>query len=61
MKVTPWEIRVIIPDGSWSVKNRHSKVSDFSNDENLEKQAVMDSMCRQASLVWASKARKDRG
>ena len=50
LMMNPREIRVHFSDGTCMVKDRHSRLSDFFNDENLEKQAFMQRFQRQACL-----------
>jgi hypothetical protein len=50
LMINPREIRVHFSDGSWAVKDRHSRLSDVFNHENLERQAFMQRFQRQACL-----------
>jgi len=55
LMINPREIRVYFSDGSWTVKDRHSRLSDAFNEENLEKQAFMQRFQRQACLRTVKK------
>ena len=50
LMINPREIHVHFTDGTCMVKDRHSRLSDFFNDENLEKQAFMQRFQKQVCL-----------